>query len=162
VTFQDSSPNWVENVSLTVENHSTKDIVAIEVMVFIPTWETDIHHMQHFIRFHEGQFPAYALHLRNGTVLPEESMQTFNVKPQASVNVPLKQAFAKLSEQKPALAAALDSVNSINVQIDRLFFADGTAWQGNTYLKPDPSSPGNYTPLTKEAWEYYDSADGRR
>ena len=151
MTFEDSSPNWIGDLSITVENHSPKDIVAIEAMVYVPAWEKDVKHLRYFIRFHEGQFPEHALHLGDGTPIPEESSMTLSVKPGASVNVPLKQAPAKLSEvlgRSQPLPFPPGSADSIWIQLERIFFADGTMWEFNTYLRPDPSSPARYVPIT--------------
>ena len=157
VELQDGNPDWIGDLFFTVENHSPKDIVAIEAMVYVPAWEEDAKHLQHLIRFHEGQFPAQALHFGDGTPIPEESSLKLDVKPGASANVPLRQALAKLAEVRdrnpPLLAVPLASADSIWIQLERIFFADGTMWEFNSYLKPNPSSSAGYVPITQEEWK---------
>ena len=132
IRFIDGNPDWIGNISLTIENHSTKHIVAIELLVSVmPAWIPDVFHTSHAILFHEGQLPEHALHLADGTPIPEEFSMTFDVKPGTSVNVPLKQAYLKLAkvlDRDPSLIP-LASVDSIRLELYRIFFANGTEWQ---------------------------------
>jgi hypothetical protein len=161
VSFQDGSPEWIGDVAVVVKNQSPKDIVAIEARVAVAAWEQDPKRPHRFIRFHEGQLPAHALQLGDGTPIPEESSMALDVKPGASTNLPLKRAFSKLGEKaaggpppgSPSPDTPLASAPSIWIQMERIFFADGTMWAFNAYLKPDPTSPGAYIQVTPEEWK---------
>ena len=78
---------------------------------------------------------------------------TFDVKPGGSVNIPLKHALAKLLAKQPPTAVPLASVDSIRVQLERIFFSNGTIWSHGAYQKPDASSTGHYVPITPEEWK---------
>jgi hypothetical protein len=156
VAFLDGNPDWIGNISLTIKSQSTKRIVAIEAMVSVPAWDPDLYHLNYLIRFHEGQLPEHALYLGDGTPIHEESGMALNVMPGGTVNIPLKQALAKLLAIKPPSAIPLATVDRIRVQlVERIFFADGTLWSYGTYRKPDASSPGDYVPITLEEWKSF-------
>jgi hypothetical protein len=156
VTFLDGSPDWIGNVSITIENHTTKRIIAIKAMVSVPAWDPDLFHMSYFIYFHEGQLPEHALHLGDGTPIPEESSMVLDVIPGGSGTIPFKQAFTKLiAKNRPSTAVPLASVDRIRVQLDGIFFSDGTEWAYGTYLKPDASAPAHYVPISPEEWKSY-------
>jgi len=156
ITFLDGSSDWIGNVSITIENHSTKHIVAIEFMVsVIPAWDQDVFHTSHAILFHEGQLPEHTLHLADGTPIPEESSMVLYIAPRGTANIPLNQAYLKLTkvlDRAPSLIP-LASVDSIRVQLYRIFFSNGTNWSWGAYRKPDVSSISAYVPITREEWE---------
>lgn len=152
VSVNDGSSNWLVNMSFNVENHSSKDIVAVEAKVSIQAWETDPRRPQRFVRFHEGKLPDHALTFANGVPIAEESTLGFALKPGESRDISLKPAAEKLLKLFPSPPVPLASADSVWIQIERVFFSDGTAWAFNTYLKPDESSPGAYIRITPEEW----------
>jgi hypothetical protein len=153
VTIDDSSPDWIDDLSITVKNTSEKAIVAIEAMVYILPWETDLYHMKHIVFFHEGQLPDHALHIGGGPSRPQESSMVIDIEPGAAKDIPLKQAFARLSVARPPSGTPIAGLDSIWIQPQRVYFADGTEWEFRTYQKPDLAKPGRYIPITREQWE---------
>ena len=145
VVLRDSSADWIRNLSIIVENHSTKSISVIEAEMDVPSWQENPSRPHKFIVFHEGQLPEHARVDSSGESIAEQSSLTFLIKPGQSAAVPLRQAFAKLSRLAPSQPGSLASIDRVWVRIQRVFFSDGTLWQGNSYLKPDDSSPGHYT-----------------
>lgn len=155
ITIEDGNPNWIRDLSITIQNKSVKPIVAIEIMVYVLSWERDIHHMSHYAYFHEGQLPNRALRIGDGPAMAQESSMILDIEPGTAKDIPLRQAHSKLDAIKPSSIASLASVDSIWIQPQRIYFADGTKWEFGTYQKPDRSTSSRYVTVTRAEWESY-------
>lgn len=158
VTFNDDDADWVKNLQLKVVNHSPKPIVAVEANLSVPAWETNQQAPKRVITFHEGQLPAHALRIPDGSKVTEESSLQVLIKPGEMGVIPLGTAGHKLATHYPDSPSPLSTAPGLWIQFERVFFADGTMWQFNAYYVPSTSLDGQYTRVNYPTWAAYTAA----
>jgi hypothetical protein len=152
VSLHDTNQNWLNSLSFTVQNNSPKIIVTIEARISVDSWEVDPLRPHKFVWYHEGQLPEHARHDGNNAPILEDSSMKLAVTPGSTVDVPLGQAITKLQKSFLSEQVPLSATSGISIQIDRVFFADGTLWAHNQFLKPDLTAPAKYLPITPDEW----------
>lgn len=147
--------DWMKNLVFVVKNLSPKEITAIDMnLIFPQTGSGTVSSPVSGYTVMVGRKPAHALfnsrtglkHTPSGAELEPLNIQT-GQEARIALAPFYDRIKALIEDNRPISTVAICQIASTV-----FYFVDGTRWQGGMFEKPDPSKPGEYTPITREEW----------
>lgn len=157
--------DWLNAMSLVIKNVSKKNIIYVSVYCGLnetADWqEESVKHANPRspligqISNHVGRRPKQGLYsgLTGLKGQPDTDRPPLGLVPGAEITVPLEdpddfQALRSSIEGKEPIS----EVTACSGGISRIFFDDGTQWQGHHYMRANPDRPGHWITMSFEEW----------
>ena len=134
----EASGEWLKDISFKIRNNSKKTIVCIYMGVVFP--ETGPASMLH---------PKFYGNPTNTTIKPKA--QPLELKPGEVLSISLADEYKELKslvEHKMAIG----SINTVSLEISRVYFDDGMMWDLAELYRPDPEKPGKWILVERGVW----------
>lgn len=150
VSFK-AGDDWLKNLSITVKNVSTKNIVRVEVhLTFLDTGDGT-----------RGRPYLLMDGVQLGKTQDNHSHAAnppLDFQPGQELTLPFVSGLGDLSEG--TVGQPLSTIRRVQVTFS-IFFADGTKWRDGVYEKPNPAKVGRYSGysvMSFEQWKQYSAA----
>lgn len=130
----EADSDWLNGVHLRFKNVSHKDVVYIEIHLNFPETKSSGNEMS--FRTHLGNWPGMPIQ-NPALFLPPSGEVTFKLDHE------IYKALVKFVESRHRVS----EINSVEIKIAFVAFADGTGWRGGNFLKQDPNNPSRYIPF---------------
>ena len=134
----EADAEWLKNVSLKVKNNSKKTIVCIYMGVVFP--ETAHAPMAH---------PKFFGYPTNTKVRPKG--QPLELRSGEVLAVSLANEYEEL-KRLVEHRRAVDSISTLALEINRVYFDDGTMWDMGNIYRPDPDNFGKWILVEEGVW----------
>jgi hypothetical protein len=160
----DAGDDWLKSISLVIRNVSGRKIVYLSVdcsLYETADWQMELTKHQNpatplvgQISNSVGRRPEQALYSALlGRRLKPDTAAPFELGPGQEFTLVLENP-----DDYPALESRVEerqpmsSITACNGGISRIFFDDGTQWQGHHYLRADLDHPGHWLRVSFQEW----------
>lgn len=165
----DGGDDWLTDISLTIQNVSTKKIVYLGVMCNVTEtadWaqeaathsvvlnkspEPGLGQLNDFV----GMRPEVALYsMILGHKLHPDPGPAFELAPGQTFTIAYENPayYPGLKKSVGERKGSISAVNGCNGGVSDVFFEDGTRWQSHHYMRADPDKRGHWIIITPEEW----------
>lgn len=132
--FKDEDDNWLEGLTLSVKNTSTKDIVYVDVSLTLFAGGDEVNDAP-------VQFPFT---YESNTGVAGGDTNADPIKPGGSVDIALSENAYLTLKEGLALANYPLKFRHVELRIDAVAFADGTLWRKGSMFIRDPNNPDKW------------------
>jgi hypothetical protein len=133
--------DWFKQLSISVENTSGKTIVYIDGGFLFPNQELQPGEQAPSPPLYHGFMYGHHPSAPEGARLPGADI---SIKPGDTFNLKLSDDEFLSVKQKLKRLGYPASIKEISVNIEEIYFDDGTAWITGSWYQRDPDSPGKY------------------
>lgn len=149
--------DWLKNISLTIKNVSPKDITLVEVrLLFVDTENgTGQRPFTSATAFKLGQRSEHDLYSLSGEKMLPDPGSPLRLPPGQRLTVSFASQYDEI-KQDAETRQPMSTIQKVLVTYD-ISFADGTAWTGGGYYRPDPAVHNHYLPISFSEFKQYSS-----
>jgi hypothetical protein len=132
--------DWFKQLSISIENISGKTIIYIGGGFLFPNQALQPGEQASPPLYHDFMYGRHPL-APEGALPPDAGI---SIKPGEVFNLTLSDDEFSSVKGKLKRLGYPASIKEISVNIEEIYFDDGTAWSGGGWYKRDPDSPGKY------------------
>lgn len=138
--------DWLNHITVLVENDSPKTLIAGFIQAAFPDLGVPVPIKT--IDF--GRFPDAQLYTSTGAKKQRRPGEVpISIPPGKSVIVNMSTDYQRL-EGLLESRGPLSQVTLCVIDIGAFYFDDDTRWMDGSFTRADPSTPGTYSPITRE------------